>query len=89
METGEVRIRQYLRPNGNMRIVIATIDKEHAEKAKKLRISCECLPTNEIVIYGRRITETKEEEITEIATNGPGPNEPNIALCRLIDRLQG
>ena len=87
MEPGEVRIRQYLRPKGNMRIVIAKIDKERAEKAKKLRISCECLPTNEIVIYGRHNTETEEEEITEIATNGPGENEPNIALCRLIDRL--
>ena len=87
METGEVRIRQYLRPNGNMRTVIATIDKERAEKAKSLRISCECLPTGEIAIYGRHGTETKEEELTEIATNGPGPNEPNIALRRLIDRL--
>ena len=87
METGEVRIRQYLRPNGNTRTVITTIDKERAEKAKHLRISCECLPTNEIVIYGRHNTDEEEEEITEIATNGPGENEPNIALCRLIDRL--
>ena len=87
METGEVRIRQYLRPTGNIRTVIATIDKDRAEKAKNLRISCECLPTDEIVIYGRHKTETEEEEKTEIATNGPGENEPNIALCRLIDRL--
>ena len=87
MEQGEVRIRQYLRPNGNMRTIIATIDKERAEKAKNLRISCECLPTDEIVIYGKHNTDAEEEEITEIATNGPGENEPNIALCRLIDRL--
>ena len=87
METGEVRIRQYLRPNGNTRTVIATIDKDRAEKAKNLRISCECFPTGEIVIYGRHNTETEEEEITEIATNGPGENDPNTALCRLIDRL--
>jgi len=87
MEQGEVRIKQYLRPNGNMRTIIATIDKERAEKAKNLRISCECLPTDEIVIYGKHNTDAEEEEITEIATNGPGENEPNIALCRLIDRL--
>ena len=87
MEIGDVRIRQYLRPNGNIRIVVATIDKERAEKAKNLRISCECLPMNKIVIYGRHVEDAEDAEITEIATNGPGENDPNAALCRLIDRL--
>ena len=39
------------------------------------------------MICGRKKDQTEEEELTEMASNGPGENEPNIALCRLIDRL--
>ena len=87
METYPVRIIQYLRPNVMKRTVIADIDKEHADKAKGLILSCELLPDNVLMIYGRKKGQTEEEEITEMADNGPGENEPNIALCRLIDRL--
>ena len=87
METYPVRIIQYLRPSGMKRTVIADIDKEHADKAKGLIFSCELLPGNRLLIYGRKKDQTEEEELTEMASNGPGENEPNIALCRLIDRL--
>ena len=89
LKDGEVKILQYLRPNGLVRTVIADIDKEHADKAKNLRLSCECLPTGQIMIYGRRYDQTDEEELTEMADNGPGNNTPNDALIRLIDRLTG
>lgn len=87
MVTYPVKITQYLRPNGKKRIVIADIDKEHADKAKGLILSCELLPINKLLIYGRKKGQTEEEEITEMANNGPGENDPNTALCRLIDRL--
>ena len=84
---GEVKLIQYLRPTGITRILTADIDKEHAEKAKKLRLSCECMPTGQIMIWGRRHDQTDEEELSEMADNGPGNNTPNDALIRLIDRL--
>ena len=87
METYKVRIIQYLRPTGMKRTMMADIDKEHADKAKGLILSCELLPGNRLLIYGRKKDQTEEEEITEMADNGPGENEPNVALCRLIDRL--
>jgi len=83
----EVRITQYLRPNGKTCELKADIDEEHAQKAKDLVISTECISPTEIVIYGRRRGQSVEEELTEIATNGPGENSPNKALCRLIDRF--
>ena len=87
METYPVRIIQYLRQTGMKRTVMADIDKEHADKAKRLILSCELLPGNRVLIYGRKKDQTEEEEITEMADNGPGDNDPNKALCRLIDRL--
>ena len=87
MKDGEVRITQYLRPSGITKPLIADIDKEHADKAKNLIISCECMPTGHVMIYGRRKEQQEEEEITEMAENGPGNNTPNDALIRLIDRL--
>lgn len=84
---GEVALTQYLRPGGRVKRVLADIDIKHAEKALPLVLSCECLPDGRVVIYGRRHWQTKEEEITEIADNGPGDNTPNDALIRIIDRL--
>ena len=87
MATYPVKITQYLRPTGMKKTVIADIDKEHADKAKGLILSCELLPANRLLIYGWKKEQDIEEEITEMADNGPGENEPNKALCRLIDRL--
>ena len=86
-ETGEVRITQYLRPNGIKRVLYADVDKEHADKAKDMIISCECITTQNIMLYGRLKTEQEEDEITELGFNGPGEDNPVVALCRLIDRL--
>lgn len=86
-ETGEVRLTQYLRPNGRTTDLIATIDKEHADKAADLILSCELVPPQNVMIYGRKKGPLEEAELTELGFNGPGDNSPNKALCRLIDRL--
>ena len=87
MVTYPVKITQFLRPDDRRRTVIADIDKDHADKAKDLILSCELLPVNQVLIYGRKKDQTEEEEITEMADNGPGENSPTVALYRLIDRL--
>ena len=86
-ETGDVKITQYLRPNGKTTMLIATIDKEHADKAADFIFSCEFVPPQNVMIYGRKQSQSAEEELTELGFNGPGDNSPNKALCRLIDRL--
>ena len=82
-------IIQYLRPNGQKRIMFAPVGKEYVKKAEGLELSAEWLPTGKIVLYGKRKDEPEEKEITELADNGPGENEPVIVLRRLIDRLKG
>ena len=86
-ETGQVKITQFRRPKGNTTTVRATIDKEHADKAVDLIISCELIPPQNVVIYGRKKGQPVEEELTEMGFNGPGDNSPNNALRRLIDRI--
>jgi hypothetical protein len=49
--------------------------------------TAEVLTTWKVVIYGRRIGQPVDEEVSEIAENSPGPNTPLEALRRIIDRL--
>ena len=85
----ELPIVQYLRPNGQKRIMFAPVGKEYVKKAKGLELSAEWLPTEKIALYGKRKGELDENEIIELADNGPGENDPVTALKRLIDRLKG
>jgi len=87
LKDGEVEIIQYIRPNGLRKRLLADIDKEHADKAKNYRFSCEWMTGGLVMLYGRRHDQTDEDELTEMAENGPGNNTPNDALIRLIDRL--
>ena len=82
----EIEIIQYMRPTGERRKMIAEIDIETAKKADGLIISCEVLPTNEILIYARRKDQKTEQEKMNIAVNGPGANSPNNTLKLLINR---
>ena len=86
-KTGDVRITQYLGPSGKTTELIATIDEDHANKAKDMIISCEFVPPQNVMLYGRYKIDAVEDELTELGFNGPGDNSPNKALCRLIDRL--
>ena len=82
-----IRITQYLRPNGVKAIVLADIPDELKQKADLLVISCELLPTNQVMIYAHVKGQSEEDERTELADNGPGDNSPDKALIRLINRF--
>ena len=67
---------------------MASIPDELADMASGLEISCELLPTDRVRIYAHRKGESAEDELTEMAENGPGENTPDIALERLIRRFE-
>lgn len=83
-----IRITQYLRPSGKRAVMPVDIKDELKEIAEGLEISCELIPTERVVIYAHRKGESAEDELTEMADNGPGNNTPTMALERLIRRFQ-
>ena len=83
-----INITQYLRPNGKRAEIPVDIKDELKEIAEGLEISCEALPHNRVIIYAHRITESAEDERSEVADNGPGDNSPEEALERLIRRFE-
>ena len=83
-----INITQYLRPSGKPALVMASIPDELVEIAETLEISCEALPDMHVVIYAHRKEQSAEDELTEIADNGPGENSPDKALERLIRRFE-
>ena len=82
-----IRITQYLRPNGRKAEVFADIPDELKGKADLLEISAEAVPGNMVMIYAHVKGQSAEDELTELADNGPGENSPNKALIRLINRF--
>jgi hypothetical protein len=85
-EMGTVSLTQYLRPNGRKEEVTCEVPDDVAEMAKDMILSCETLTTGEVVIYARKSDWDEENELMEFATNSPGPNQPDLALARLIKR---
>ena len=83
-----IRITRYLRPSGKRVVMPVDIKDELKEIAEGLEISCELIPTERVVIYAHRKGESAEDELTEMADNGPGNNTPTMALERLIRRFQ-
>ena len=83
-----INITQYLRPNGKRAEIPVDIKDELKEIAEGLEISCELIPTERVVIYAHRKGESAEDELTEMADNGPGNNTPKMAIERLIRRFQ-
>ena len=83
-----IRITQYLRPSRKRAVIPVDIKDELKEIAEGLEISCELIPIERVVIYAHRKGESAEDELTEIADNGPGENSPNKALERLIRRFE-
>ena len=86
----EYPVTQYLRPNGQKRRMYASISDDAFNVATKIRalISAEVLTAGQIIIYARRETEPEESEISMFADNGPGKNDPNKVLERLIQKLE-
>jgi hypothetical protein len=83
----DVMVTQYLRPNGEKRIMYAPIGKEYVKKSQNMICSAEELRIGQIVIYVRWADQPEEEELLEFATNGPGDNSPNEMLKKMIDKL--
>ena len=81
-------ITQYLRPNGKKADIFAQVPDDLYELAMSLSISCELLPTDIVAIYAHRRGESAEDELSEMASNGPGSNSPEKALERLIRRFK-
>jgi len=86
-QPNEVEVTQYLRPNGMPRQTFAPVGEDYVKKAEGMIFTAEVLTTWKVVIYGRRIGQPVDEEVSEIAENSPGPNTPLEALRRIIDRL--
>ena len=82
-----IRITQCLRPNGRKARIFADIPDELKGKADLLEISAEAVPGNMVMIYAHVKGQSAEDELTELADNGPGENSPNKALIRLINRF--
>ena len=82
-----IRITQFIRPNRRRAIIYADVPDELYEKAMLLDISCERITETEVAIYAHVKGESEEDELSEIAYNGPGDNSPNAALERLIKRF--
>ena len=84
-----IRIPQFMRPFGAKRLLYADIPDELEETANGLEISAEMITPDKVMIYAHRKGESKEDELTELADNGPGRNSPQEALARLIRRFHG
>ncbi len=82
-----VRIYQFIRPFGVKRLLYADIPDELEETANGLEISAELITPDKVMIYAHRKGESEEDELTELADNGPGRNSPLKALERLIRRF--
>lgn len=87
--SSEVKLTQYLRPNGTPRIMFADVGEDVARLADDMILSCEELTTGEIAIYARFQNEPEENEIMDIAVNGPGDRSPMAVLTSLIRRKVG
>jgi len=83
----EIRITQYLRPSGKKDELLADIPDELKGKADLLAVSCETVPPNHVMIYAHVKGQSEEDELSELAENGPGENSPTEALIRLIKRF--
>jgi hypothetical protein len=86
VEDNEVEIIQYLRPAGRRRLMTCLVGEDLKKMARDHIISAEVLRTGEIAIYIRKKGEPAESEHLAIAYNGPGPNNPQKVLKRLIKK---
>lgn len=83
----EVEIIQYLRPNGRRRRMLAQVGEEIAKLAQNLIITAEELSGMGVSITIRKQGEPEENELIDIANNGPGENSPTNVIIKLIKRI--
>lgn len=82
----EVEVIQYLRPNGVRRRMTAPCRNAIIAKVWRMIVSAEVLPTQQIAIWVRGGDEPEENEILDLADNGPGERSPDKVLEMLIDK---
>lgn len=87
--SNEVEIIQYLRPDGKRRRMTCPVKNDILAKATGMIIEAEELPGGRIAIWVRGNKESEEEQILDLADNGPGKNDPVKVLERLIERKFG
>lgn len=80
-----VHLTQYLRPDGREVPVSVELSEEHAERAREMILTCEVLMTGHVAIYGR--FEDEEFDWCELATNEPGPKQPDVMTAKVIDSV--
>jgi hypothetical protein len=85
----EVEIIQYLRPNGKRRRMTCPAPNYILAKVAGMIIEAEEIRTGEIAIWVRGKNEPEENQILEVAINGPGENGTTEVLFRLIERKFG
>ena len=87
LQPNEIEVIQFLRPNGKRRRMsfVASSD-EIVEMAKDMVISAEELSTGPIACYVRFVDEDEENELLDLAKNGPGEKEPSKIVEQLIRR---
>ena len=84
IETGDVEIIQFLRPNGKRRRMLCYVGEQIATMAENQVISVEELTTGEVAIHSRFTGQPEESEKMKLATNGPGEKAPDKILSILI-----
>ncbi len=80
-------ISQYLQPDGRVKQIHTEVDEEIFELSLDIILSAEVLSPGTIAFYARYIHQGKEDEIMDIAVNGPGENSPQKVLTKLIKSL--
>ena len=86
---GIVKLTQFIHPFGHREEASVELPEEICELAESQVLSCEMMPNNysKVVFYSRKKEWEEEDEVCEIADNGPGANNPKNALERLIRRV--
>jgi hypothetical protein len=85
--SAEVSLTQFMRPSGRPEMVRTTVSDEQGVRAIDMVLTCEVLMTGPVAIYGRFNDEEEEDEIVLLATNHPGPKQPDIVTGDVIDAV--
>lgn len=85
----EVEIIQYLRPDGKRRRMTCPVRNDILAKVTGMILEAEEIPGGKVAIWVRGKDESEENQIMDLADNGPGPNDPVKVLERLIERKFG
>ena len=86
----QLRLTQYLRPNGRMKDIFVNVPSELDVKIVQieqagLTFSCEAISLDSVTLY---ISDNEDDLAIEFADNGPGENSPQNCLIRMIQNFR-